>query len=127
MASTAPRISKSEPAAEPIQGTCPMPNIMQLIGGKWKLIILQMLIVTVYGPAESVGLRLFYRDYLLNLRRLGFAEVRHIVYDHLVAPTAHYLRRVEVESWLLDAALADGRVTWVHRNSWAAVGVRAAA
>ena len=26
------------------QGFCPMPNIAQLIGGKWKLIILQMLI-----------------------------------------------------------------------------------
>jgi DNA-binding HxlR family transcriptional regulator len=26
------------------QGLCPMPNIAQLIGGKWKLIILQMLI-----------------------------------------------------------------------------------
>ncbi len=44
MDSTAPRISISEPAAEPIQGTCPMPNIVKLIGGKWKLIILQILI-----------------------------------------------------------------------------------
>ena len=27
-----------------IEGICPMPNIAQLIGGKWKLIILQILI-----------------------------------------------------------------------------------
>lgn len=27
-----------------IEGVCPMPNIAQLIGGKWKLIILQILI-----------------------------------------------------------------------------------
>ncbi len=27
-----------------VQGTCPMPDIAQLIGGKWKLIILQILI-----------------------------------------------------------------------------------
>ncbi len=27
-----------------IPGTCPMPNIAQLIGGKWKLIILQILL-----------------------------------------------------------------------------------
>ena len=27
-----------------VQGFCPMPNIAQLIGGKWKLIILQILI-----------------------------------------------------------------------------------
>ncbi len=102
------------------------PRVLRLVA--WlPAVILQMLIVTVYGPAESVGLKLFYRDYLLNLHRLGFAEIRHIVYDHLVAPTAHYLRRDEVESWLLDAALVDGRVTWIHRNSWAAAGARAAA
>jgi SAM-dependent methyltransferase len=102
------------------------PGLLRLVA--WlPAVILQLLIVTVYGPAESFGLRLFYRDYLLNLRRLGFAEIRHIVYDHLVAPTAHYLRRDEVESWLDDAALVDGRVTWIHRNSWAADGVRAAA
>lgn len=27
-----------------VEGICPMPNIAQLIGGKWKLIILQILI-----------------------------------------------------------------------------------
>ena len=27
-----------------VEGTCPMPDIAQLIGGKWKLIILQILI-----------------------------------------------------------------------------------
>ncbi len=26
-----------------------------------------------------------------------------------------------------DEIMTDGRVTWIHRNSWAAVGVRAAA
>ncbi len=48
--------SKSEspevPAAQPVclknapivPGTCPMPDIAQLIGGKWKLIILQILL-----------------------------------------------------------------------------------
>ncbi|WP_322097146.1 helix-turn-helix domain-containing protein [Pelagibius sp. Alg239-R121] len=40
--------SKSEPlraqGGPVIAGTCPMPDIAQLIGGKWKLIILQILI-----------------------------------------------------------------------------------
>ncbi len=88
-------------------------------------LILQVLITTVYRPAEALGLRLFYRDYLLNLGRLGFAETHHIVYDHLVAPTAHYLRRAEVEQWLDDPSLVDGTVVWVHRNSWAARAVAA--
>ena len=34
----------SEPPVPMIEGVCPMPDIAQLIGGKWKLIILQMLI-----------------------------------------------------------------------------------
>ena len=34
----------SEPPIPVLDGFCPMPDIAQLIGGKWKLIILQMLI-----------------------------------------------------------------------------------
>ena len=39
--------TKSRVAVQPIpvvEGFCPMPDIAQLIGGKWKLIILQILI-----------------------------------------------------------------------------------
>lgn len=32
------------PGGVSVEGTCPMPDIAQLIGGKWKLIILQILI-----------------------------------------------------------------------------------
>ena len=35
---------KRRPAAASAEGLCPMPDIAQLIGGKWKLIILQILI-----------------------------------------------------------------------------------
>ncbi len=34
----------SEPDIPILEGVCPMPDIAQLIGGKWKLIILQILI-----------------------------------------------------------------------------------
>lgn len=34
----------AEPQTPLVEGTCPMPDIAQLIGGKWKLIILQILI-----------------------------------------------------------------------------------
>lgn len=91
----------------------------------WVLaVVVHVVIGAVYVPAEAVGARLFYRDYLLNLRSLGFAETHHIVYDHLTAPTAHYLRRHEVEQWLDRTDLSGGRVIWVHRNSWAAIGER---
>ena len=48
--------------------------------------ILFALIYGLYVPAGALGIRLFYRDYLHNLRKLGFRECQHIVYDHLVAP-----------------------------------------
>ncbi len=38
------RSGAPKPAIPVIEGTCPMPDIAKLIGGKWKLIILQILI-----------------------------------------------------------------------------------
>ena len=67
-----------------------------------------------------------YRDYMLNLRELGFAECRHIVYDHLVAPTAFYLRRNDVKKWFDVAGLARQSITWVNRNSWSGTACRPA-
>jgi SAM-dependent methyltransferase/uncharacterized protein YbaR (Trm112 family) len=88
--------------------------------------MLYLLIYGLYVPANAVGIRLFYRDYMFNLRDLGFAETRHIVYDHLVAPTAYYLPRGEVQRWLDVAGLIRKSITWVNRNSWSGVGCRPA-
>ena len=41
---TSGETGNSATAVPVIEGTCPMPDIAQLIGGKWKLIILQILI-----------------------------------------------------------------------------------
>ncbi len=38
------KTTASERPVPVIEGTCPMPDIAQFIGGKWKLIILQILI-----------------------------------------------------------------------------------
>lgn len=43
-ASATMRSRKRRPATATIEGLCPMPDIAGLIGGKWKLIILQILI-----------------------------------------------------------------------------------
>jgi DNA-binding HxlR family transcriptional regulator len=40
----AKRSAKANHSIPLIEGVCPMPDIAQLIGGKWKLIILQILI-----------------------------------------------------------------------------------
>ena len=41
---TKPKPKPSERPIPVVQGFCPMPDIARLIGGKWKLIILQILI-----------------------------------------------------------------------------------
>lgn len=84
-------------------------------------------IYTIYLPARALHLRLFYQEYMLYLRALGFGETCHIVYDHLIAPTAFYLRRGQVDRWFDDAGVSERTVTWVNRNSWAGVGLRKAA
>lgn len=41
---TEPKKTVSEMSKQPIELPCPTPNIVKIIGGKWKLIILQILI-----------------------------------------------------------------------------------
>lgn len=44
IAKTKVKVGGAKPQIPVIEGFCPMPDIAQLIGGKWKLIILQILI-----------------------------------------------------------------------------------
>jgi SAM-dependent methyltransferase len=76
----------------------------------------------VYQPFERLGIKPFYADYMHYLRDLGFAEAQHIVYDHLIAPTAVYLPRAEVERWFDSAGITARSLTWVQKVSWAGVG-----
>jgi SAM-dependent methyltransferase/uncharacterized protein YbaR (Trm112 family) len=76
----------------------------------------------IYVPLGKLRLRPFYADYMLYLRDLGFTETRHIVYDHLIAPTAVYLRKEEVQSWFHAAGMPAPSLVWVQKVSWAAVG-----
>ena len=76
----------------------------------------------VYQPIEKLGIKPFYADYLRYLHELGFAETQNIVYDHLIAPTAVYLPRAEVERWFDSAGITARTLTWVQKVSWAGVG-----
>jgi SAM-dependent methyltransferase len=70
--------------------------------------------------------RLPYRDYLAWLGRSDFQFVHGVVFDHLVAPTSHYIRREEFARWFRDAGLVDVRITWRNQNSWRGLGRRPA-
>lgn len=70
------------------------------------------------------GARVPYRDYLAWLGESDFGFVHGVVFDHLVAPTSHYVAREEFERWFRHAGLVDVRITWRNRNSWRGLGRR---
>jgi SAM-dependent methyltransferase len=79
----------------------------------------------VYAPVHRRGWaglrkRLFYSDYLCAISNYSFAENYWNVFDHLVAPTAFYLRRDEVEEWFRNGAFNNVQIAQHHGNSWRA-------
>jgi SAM-dependent methyltransferase len=67
---------------------------------------------------------LFYQPYMEHIAQFSFREVHSIVFDHLLAPTAFYLRREEFEGWFQRAGLTDIRISWRLKNSWRGTGQR---
>jgi len=74
----------------------------------------------VYRPLRGrLGRRpLPYGPYLSYIADFPFVEQRTIVFDHLVAPIAFYLRRDEFAAWFDDAGLEDVRIEHHNANSW---------
>lgn len=89
--------------------------------------ILFLVTKLIYGPLSKIGngaaaRRLFYGEYLSSLARFGWREHHVIVFDHLVAPTAHYLSRAEFENWWTGIEARDVRIGWHNKNSWRGFG-----
>ncbi len=82
----------------------------------------------VYGPlnrgarGRALARRLFYNDYLSHIARFGWREQHTIVFDHLVAPTAHYVARAEFERWWLAVGASEVEIGWHNRMSWRGFG-----
>jgi SAM-dependent methyltransferase len=78
----------------------------------------------LYGPTRGTPLAraLPYAPYLSYIAPFPFREQRSIVFDHLVAPVAHYLRREEVAGWFERAGLTDVRIEAHNANSWRGFG-----
>jgi SAM-dependent methyltransferase len=83
-------------------------------------VILQGLVNGIYRPLHGTELfkRLPSHDYLYSLSRFGFRQNLSIVFDHLIAPTAFYLKRDEFETWFLENGLEDIDISWRNQNSW---------
>ncbi len=77
--------------------------------------------ITRLAPRKS---KLPYADYLLSISDFSFAENFWNVFDHLVAPTAFYHSREEVEDWFATAKLQQVEITARNNNSWRGTGVK---
>lgn len=71
---------------------------------------------------SSLVKKLFYSDYLVSIARFGWREQHTIVFDHLVAPTAHYVSRDEFEQWWRDIHAMETVIGWHNKNSWRGFG-----
>ena len=84
----------------------------------------QPVLKLLYLPANSLPrLRwlarlLPYNGYLSWLAKFGFRHNHHVIFDHLVAPTAFYISQEEFRSWFRRAELAEPRLSWRNQNSW---------
>ena len=78
----------------------------------------------LYLPANriarfrSLASILPYNGYLSWLAQFGFRHNHHVIFDHLVAPTAFYITRDEFRAWFAKAALSEPRISWRNQNSW---------
>jgi SAM-dependent methyltransferase len=85
----------------------------------------------IYGPVHRnhsllwLKKRLPYAEYLGAISNYSFAENFWNVFDHLVAPTAFYHRREEVEDWFTTANTQQVEITQRNNNSWRATGLKA--
>lgn len=82
----------------------------------------------VYGPLNRsrggavIASHLFYNDYLSSISTFGWREQHTIVFDHLVAPTAHYISHAEFAAWWRDIGAQNVEITWHNKNSWCGFG-----
>lgn len=84
---------------------------------------------SIYLPVDSCNtLKFFkpflpYRDYLSWLARYNFRHNHHVIFDHLVAPIAHYIPRREIEGWFLKEGMSEVSITSRNNNSWRGSGI----
>lgn len=89
---------------------------------------LQPVLKFAYQAPEGSRLaqRLPYYPYLHWLSQFGFRHNHMVIFDHLVAPTAFYLKQDEFRSWFERAGYEDVTVNWRNQNSWRGFGRRQA-
>lgn len=78
----------------------------------------------LYRPTAGTPLNrlLPYAPYLTYIAAFPYREQRSIVFDHLAAPIASYLRQGEFAAWFERAGLREVRIEHHNANSWRGFG-----
>lgn len=66
--------------------------------------------------------KLFYGEYLSSIAGFGWREQHTIVFDHLVAPTAHYVSGEEFRNWWEAIGAQETVIGWHNKMSWRGFG-----
>jgi hypothetical protein len=101
------------------------PALLQALS--WPLTAaLEAVVHGVYRPLRSTPIfeRLPLHEYLVSLAPFSFRHNHSIVFDHLIAPTAFYLRRDQFEGWFQRRGLEGVEFSWRNQNSWRGFGRR---
>lgn len=90
--------------------------------------VLFLMTKLIYRPlnrskrGSRIARHLFYNDYLNSISNFGWREQHTIVFDHLVAPTSHYIPREEFDEWWRDIESNEVQISWHNSNSWRGFG-----
>src|SRR5207244_12197990 len=85
---------------------------------KWGVALPLAAVLWPVIKAAGANVPIPYGAYFRFLAKRDFAFTHGVVFDQLVAPTTHYLRRDEFEGWFDRAGLVDVTITWRNQNSW---------
>ena len=116
------------PVRERVTSRLP-PRVLEAVSTVLTALVLWPVAKLVVAPLNRAAPRfarraIFYNDYLLYISRLPFRELRTIVFDHLVPPTAFYLRRDEFAAWFDRPDLGEPVIGWHNANSWRGLATR---
>ena len=89
---------------------------------KWTIALPLAVLLWPVVRASQISNRIPYGEYFRFLAKRDFAFTHGVVFDHLVAPTSHYIRGEDFEAWFARAGLVDVTITARNRNSWRGLG-----
>lgn len=101
------------------------PSTLRIVA--WPLsVLLHGAVKLIYRPLRRTPLFRFLpvREYLVTLADFTFRQNYSIVFDQLVAPTAQYISRPQLEEWFEAAGLEQVEITQRNGNSWRGRGER---